>query len=321
MKFFTADYHIDHEGVLEMSGRLFRNILEHNQAMVTGTNSVVGQDDTLFVLGDVGWNGIENFLNQLNCKNVHLIWGNHDKNSYGKLFRSSQDVLETKIGPEKQKVWLSHYPHFVWPASHHGSFHLYGHCHRQREATLDAAFPGRRSMDVGVDNALKLLGSYRPFNEMEIIRILGERPGHDPISFYEDFQAKLPKYRGATVGVDHGAVPPTVAVLAEFRVGGCSPSAVYPHHYPKGSTDEEIAFKAKVKQLVTYCKVAKLSKDGSAMCALLGPDLQVGEAEFVPLPPLADREDEFNYGYIAYEKLLKRLGVTKHQVSYKWLDR
>ena len=34
-----------------------------------------------------------------------------------------------------------------------------------REATLDAAFPGRRSIDVGVDNAKKLHGDYMPFDE------------------------------------------------------------------------------------------------------------------------------------------------------------
>lgn len=193
--FFSADWHLDHEGVLAMSGRLFRNIVEHNDAIISIANRTVGKNDRLWILGDVGWASIDNYLDRLVCKDVHLVWGNHDKKSFGKKFKTAQDVAEIKLG--EHKVFLSHYPHAFWPASHHGSLHLYGHHHRQREDTLDSLFPGRRSMDVGIDNALHLLGEYRPFSEAEIISILASRPGHDPVDFYKDFQAKLPKYRGA----------------------------------------------------------------------------------------------------------------------------
>jgi calcineurin-like phosphoesterase family protein len=213
---FIADTHLDHDGVLEMSGRLFRNIVEHNDCLIDSINRHVTKQDRLYVLGDVAWNSVDNYLDRIVCKDIHLIVGNHDKNNFGKKFKTSQDVLDIKIGPKpnQTRVFMSHYPHAFWPASHHGAFHLYGHCHRQRESTLDAAFPGRRSLDVGVDNALALLGEYRPFSEHDIIRILGPRPGHDLIEFYDRFQATLPKYRGACkpagrpvpgTGVDHRA--------------------------------------------------------------------------------------------------------------------
>jgi calcineurin-like phosphoesterase family protein len=197
MRHFTADLHLDHEGVLEMSGRLFRNIYEHDMAMISIINRRVSVNDTLYVLGDVGWNSIDNYMDQILCKNIHLIWGNHDKNNFGKKFKTHQDVLEIKIGqkPNQHKLFMSHYAHAYWPSSHYGAFHIYGHTHRQREATLDVAFPGRRSIDVGVDNALHLLGEYRPFTEDELIAILGSKPGHDPVQFYTDFQGKLMKYR------------------------------------------------------------------------------------------------------------------------------
>jgi calcineurin-like phosphoesterase family protein len=217
---FIADLHLDHEGVLAMSGRLFRNIVEHNDCMISQCNRYVPEGDRLFILGDVAWNSVDNYLDRLVCKDVHLIWGNHDKNNFGKKFKTAQDVLEIKIGPkpDQHKVFLSHYPHAYWPSSHHGSFHLYGHCHRQREHTLDTFFPGRRSLDVGVDNALHLLGEYRPFNEDEIIAILGNRPGHDPIKHYDEFQAALPKYRGAYLPC--GFVPPTPGYAACIRPKG-----------------------------------------------------------------------------------------------------
>lgn len=182
-----------------MSGRLFRNILEHDNCMIEQINRFVGANDRLFILGDVAWHSVDNYLDRIVCKNLHLIWGNHDANKFGRKFKTSDDVADIKIGtkPNHHHVWLSHYAHAYWPKSHYGSFHLYGHTHRQREETLDKAFPGRRSMDVGVDNALHLLGEYRPFNENEIVSILGSRTGHDHLDFYKDFQSKLPKYRGA----------------------------------------------------------------------------------------------------------------------------
>lgn len=197
---FTADLHLDHENVLEMSGRLFPNIQAHDDHMIAQVNKHVPYGDRLFILGDVAWYSVENYLDRLLCKDVHLIWGNHDRNNFGPKFKTAEDVSEIKIGvkPNQHKVFLSHYPHAYWPSSHHGALHLYGHCHRQREATLDACFPGRRSMDCGVDNALFLFGEYRPFTEEEIICFLGSQPGHDLLPFYNEFQARLPKYAGTS---------------------------------------------------------------------------------------------------------------------------
>lgn len=47
---------------------------------------------------------------------------------------------------KKVRIWLSHYAHRVWPQSHYGSFHLYGHSHGNLpddERSL--------SFDVGID--------------------------------------------------------------------------------------------------------------------------------------------------------------------------
>lgn len=56
----------------------------------------------------------------------------------------------------------------------------------QREFTLNALFPGRRSMDVGIDQAIRILGRPAPFSEAEIMELLGEKPGHDPVEYYAD---------------------------------------------------------------------------------------------------------------------------------------
>ena len=58
-----------------------------------------------------------------------------------------------------------------------GAIALYGHSHSNAEVWLDSVMPGRRSMDVGVDNAAKILGEYKPFSFEEISNIMSKKNG------------------------------------------------------------------------------------------------------------------------------------------------
>lgn len=187
--YFTADTHFAHEKVLTITDRdlHFASVEQHDDALIGGINSTVGEGDRLFILGDFAWRAGESFTKRIRCRNLHLIFGNHDRTNFGKLFKSVEDTAIVRI--QGHKVFLSHYPHAYWPSSHRGSLHLYGHVHAEREETLDAAFPGRRSLDCGVDNAKLLLGEYRPFSEDEVISILMARPGHDQVEFYDQQRA------------------------------------------------------------------------------------------------------------------------------------
>lgn len=169
---FTADPHYGHL----LTFRPFQTDLEQDYALIEETNRAVAWNDRLFILGDFAKRSADSYLKRIVCQNVHLIWGNHDKASYSRLFKSVADVTELKI--QGHKIWLSHYAHAYWPSSHRGSLHLYGHTHDQEESALDAAFSGRRSMDCSVDTAYRLLGAYRPFSEDEILQFLLVRPGH-----------------------------------------------------------------------------------------------------------------------------------------------
>ena len=186
MKWFTADPHFRHERVLEMCKRPFENIDEHDDHLILKINECVKPDDELWILGDFQWTRTESIVERIVCKRKHLVIGNHDRAANNKMFKSWQDVAMIKVGDSD--AFLSHYPHAYWPASHYGSLHLYGHLHYRREETLDIAFPGLRSMDVGVDTAKVFLGEYRPFSEAEILSILLKRPGHDPVEFYRRWE-------------------------------------------------------------------------------------------------------------------------------------
>ena len=78
--FFTSDTHFNHTNIIQYCQRPFKSTDEMNEAIIDNWNSVVGEEDTVFHLGDfclgssAEWNKI---LNRLNGK-IYLILGNHD---------------------------------------------------------------------------------------------------------------------------------------------------------------------------------------------------------------------------------------------------
>ena len=194
---FTSDTHFGHTEVLDMNSRALnmgiKTVEEHDALIIDLTNKYIKKEDVLWHLGDYCWKNPGHYRNRINCREMHLCFGNHDKSNYGQQFSTAQNVKSLKITipnsdlltpDERIKIFLSHYPHAIWPSSHHGSMHLYGHCHRMREGTLNELWPERRSMDVGVDNIFALLGSYRPIHISEVFNLLSPRKGHDPVEWY-----------------------------------------------------------------------------------------------------------------------------------------
>jgi calcineurin-like phosphoesterase family protein len=156
-----------------------------DSAIIDNINATVGQNDELRILGDfaMGIRGgryfeqCRSYRERIVCKNVHLIFGNHDKREIASLFSSCHDLLTLAVPGFKYRVVLCHYAMALWDGSHRGNIQLYGHSHANAEAKLDQMMPDRRSMDVGVDNAFRLLGEYRPFSLEEISQIMDDRNG------------------------------------------------------------------------------------------------------------------------------------------------
>lgn len=172
--FFTADNHFFHvnkkgTGIIDYSNRPFNNIEQMNQVLISNWNSKVKDKDLVYILGD--------FCFGKNCREILLslkgrkilIVGSHDKTSlkHKNLFEKTTLRLEIKIGGHP--TTFSHYCMRVWPKSHYNSWLLFGHSHGGLEEI-------GKSLDVGVDNAYKLFGEYRPFSEDEIKNIMEKKP-------------------------------------------------------------------------------------------------------------------------------------------------
>lgn len=152
MIFFTSDLHFGHSSIIRHCSRPFSNVAEMDAKILESINAVVSSRDTLWILGDFAFRGRDpkHYREQITCGSVRLLIGNHDKRAKCLTagFASVGDVAEVSVG--KQRIWLSHYAHRSWPASHRGSWHLYGHSHGsldQSDRSLEVS-----AMDVGVDN-------------------------------------------------------------------------------------------------------------------------------------------------------------------------
>ena len=168
MLFFTSDLHFGHENVIRFNDRPFESAEHMNEQLIKNINSTVSVSDELYILGDFSYKisqeeAIE-LAQKINCPQIHLIRGNHDKrfeNTH--VFSSISDYKEIKV--EGLKIVLFHYPISSWNGAHHNSLHLHGHIHSEgNDYNMCSVLQGIRRWDVGVD-----ANKYHPVSLDEIL--------------------------------------------------------------------------------------------------------------------------------------------------------
>lgn len=116
--------------------------LKHDEILVENWNAVVNNNDTTFILGDIGRLG-SNKDNEYVCSVISrlkgvkvLVVGNHDDKGLKdyrvkQLFDSCVDYFELtdNYNGINQKLVLSHYPIFSWNGCCKDTILLYGHTH------------------------------------------------------------------------------------------------------------------------------------------------------------------------------------------------
>lgn len=115
--FFTSDLHLNHDRGFIYEPRGFNSCHEHSLVVVDNINSMVKENDELYILGDVmledDEKGLE-YFKRINCQNIHIILGNHDSDKRIEIFKSLGNIKElcfaARIKLEKWTFYLSHYP-------------------------------------------------------------------------------------------------------------------------------------------------------------------------------------------------------------------
>lgn len=190
MIYFTSDLHLGHANAIGFTSRPFLIVEQMNEGLIKNINKTVMTNDELWILGDfafkVNMAVAKQFRDQINCKTVHMITGNHDKDyTRDHIFQSVQHYKELKT--EYGKFILFHYPIYEWNGVHNGTIHLHGHIHSTglyNTANLQKKyidrFPeksfmkdstlGLRIYDVGVD-----ANNYRPISITQIAELMNLR--------------------------------------------------------------------------------------------------------------------------------------------------
>jgi len=142
-----------------------------NESMIELWNSVVGRNDTVYHLGDFAWRNpqrTEEILKRLNGRK-YLCLGSHDKDMLrlAKYFEEMRESFLINVS-NSQQIFLNHYLHKIWPKSHYGSWHLFGHSHGRMGNYVSAE---GKLLDVGVDSHF-----FYPWSLEEVIRVMEDRP-------------------------------------------------------------------------------------------------------------------------------------------------
>ena len=185
--FFSTDWHVFHdpkawdEPIWKMRG--YSSLDEETEDIIYKVNSKVGEDDTLYYMGDIFLNATDemccDFLNRINCQNINLLFGNHESNMY-RIYKQNLEEeygfrevgntqvevyplrvgnvvfmgnhLEIRVG--KQHIVMNHFPLHIWNKNNwkHGSpaWNLSGHSHNS-DPTRNPDCPTGKHMDCGWD--------------------------------------------------------------------------------------------------------------------------------------------------------------------------
>ncbi len=131
----------------QTSFKAIRDIARHENTIIDNINEIVGHDDELWILGDLSYRcTVEHTLEclrRINCRHLHSIIGNHDRNFrfrfndmlYEDVFETIDDYCEIDmelpvldesgkitVATTQQSIAMSHFPRLSALAEEHGDW-------------------------------------------------------------------------------------------------------------------------------------------------------------------------------------------------------
>ena len=205
MNYFTADLHFNHKNIIQYCKRsafkhlpefakgherLFKDVDEMNEYLVTEWNGTVTVKDTVRVLGDVAFGSkseAKDLCNRLKGKKI-LIYGNHDLRCNDEFWASAGfseihrlgygKVLPFRWNPDEPGYHLSHYPYRSALSGYDERTYLHAHAPEDSRVILLHGHVHNRwkvngpMINVGVDQ-----WHYRPVS-LDTIKCVVAKMGH-----------------------------------------------------------------------------------------------------------------------------------------------
>ncbi len=180
---FTADWHLNHERIIELCQRPFSSVDEMNETIIRNHNELVAPGDDVFVLGDVALGSIDQMARLVQRMNGRkfLVPGNHDRCWRGnkrirgidtqRYIDAGFQILSGVVRWSTTDWLLCHFPskgdsqnedRFLEyrPSLAEGEWLIHGHVHEKWQVW-------RRQVNVGVD-----VWEFKPVSEAEIRQII-----------------------------------------------------------------------------------------------------------------------------------------------------
>lgn len=167
---YIADMHLGHANIIKLSNRPFKNVDEMNKVLIDSYNSVVKDDDDVYIDGDLCYR-CDNplfYIKQLKGRK-HLIIGNHDKfllknSEVRKCFVEIKDIIT--VNDNGRKIVICHYPMVEWDGYYRDVVHFYGHIHNNFDnPTSQYIGKIKNAYNIGVD----VIG-YKPLTYEQIVK-------------------------------------------------------------------------------------------------------------------------------------------------------
>jgi len=162
---FWSDTHLGHWNIVKYCSRPFSTLKEMDSTIIKNFNERVDENDLVFFLGDFCMktsseasdapkNAFEYYRNQLKCKNIIFLKGNHDGHNNVK---SPIESLVIQHGGKR--IYLTHDPQY---AKHDFYFNFTGHTHGKYGKFRKIGHKGY-IVDLSVEN-----WDYKPIDYNEI---------------------------------------------------------------------------------------------------------------------------------------------------------
>ena len=145
--FFTSDTHFGDIRVLRIDKRPFRNLEEHDAALIANWNETVAPADTVWHLGDFALGPSDERVAEILAGlhgEKHLISGNNDGTGTLAAVGWASVASYAEIRVDDTQLILCHYAFRTWNAMGRGALDLHGHSHGLLKTQP-------KQYDVGVD--------------------------------------------------------------------------------------------------------------------------------------------------------------------------